>query len=304
MRERKSTLIEITLLGLLGGLALLSLVGPQLFRDRAAPQLLSLSVLLRDTDSSGWTVARQGMEQAADEFGAELRFLTLSTHGDSDEQTELCLREIDGGARALVVVPADPSALHTALLPCKTPVVTLESGMEGAEGTAAPDNTLLGQQLAQALLEDWDGGTVLLLDIDPSCAGVADRIQAAQAALEEQGVPTRRASSLDWPPQERWVMAFDPLVTQQTAEQKEAGALSFALYGVGSSTAITALLERGTISALAAWNDYAAGYLAVRQAVQAVRGEGQPLSPLTFSILRGEDIYAPDNQKLLFPVTS
>ena len=70
MRERKSTLIEITLLGLLGGLALLSLVGPQLFRDRAAPQLLSLSVLLRDTDSSGWTVARQGMEQAADEFGA------------------------------------------------------------------------------------------------------------------------------------------------------------------------------------------------------------------------------------------
>ena len=100
MRERKSTLIEITLLGLLGGLALLSLVGPQLFRDRAAPQLLSLSVLLRDTDSSGWTVARQGMEQAADEFGAELRFLTLSTHGDSDEQTELCLREIDGGARA------------------------------------------------------------------------------------------------------------------------------------------------------------------------------------------------------------
>ena len=59
MRERKSTLIEITLLGLLGGLALLSLVGPQLFRDRAAPQLLSLSVLLRDTDSSGWTVSHR-----------------------------------------------------------------------------------------------------------------------------------------------------------------------------------------------------------------------------------------------------
>ena len=76
---------------------------------------MSLTVLLRDTDSSGWTVARQGMEQAADELGAELRFLTLAAANDGAEQEELLLREIEDGAAALVVVPADPAALSAAL---------------------------------------------------------------------------------------------------------------------------------------------------------------------------------------------
>lgn len=98
-------------------------------------------------------------------------------------------------------------------------------------------------------------------------------------------------------------MTFEPGATRQAADQKEDG-YSFALYGVGSSTAITTSLEQGSIAAVAAWSDYAAGYLAVEQAVRAVRQRPQDLEPLTFSIVRGEDIYAPENQKLLFPVTS
>ena len=100
------------------------------------------------------------------------------------------------------------------------------------------------------------------------------------------------------------MMTFERSATLRTAERKEAEGLSFALYGVGGSTAITAHLERGTISAMAAWSDYAAGYLAVRQAVEATREPGRELEPLPFFILRGEDIYAPEYQKLLFPVTS
>ena len=65
---KKNNVVEIVILGVLGALVLLTLVIPQLFRERNEPRLLSLSVLLRDTDSSGWTVARQGMEQAADEL--------------------------------------------------------------------------------------------------------------------------------------------------------------------------------------------------------------------------------------------
>ena len=92
--------------------------------------------------------------------------------------------------------------------------------------------------------------------------------------------------------------------TRQAAEYKESEELAFALYGVGTSTAITVSLERGTIAAAAAWSDYAAGYLAVRQAVEAAQGNSRSLESLAFSIVRGEDIYAPENQKLLFPVTS
>ncbi len=300
MRTEKSRLIQIAILTALGLAAALSLALPQLLRGERDAQLLSLSVMLRDTDSSGWTVARQGMEQAADELGAELRFLTLTAAGDSEEQEALLLREIEDGAAALVVVPADPAALSAALDPWLVvcPTVTLESPMEGAAGVVSPDNALLGQELARALLEDWDGGEVLLLDTAGRCAGVADRLEAAAEALAAEGIPARRAPELpeDAP---RWVMAFEPLATQREAEGRD-----YTLYGVGSAPAVTAHLERGNIAAIAAWSDYAAGYLAVRRAVNAVRGTGGTPTPLPFFILREEDIYAPENQKLLFPIMS
>ena len=305
MKTKKSSLIQTGILAVLGLAVVLSLVVPQLFRGQRVPQLLSLSVMLRDTDSSGWTAAREGMEQAADELGAELRFLTLTTAGDSAEQEALLLREIEGGAAALVAVPADPEALSRALerwlVVC--PTVTLESPMEGAAGVVAPDNALLGQQLARALLEDWDGGEVLLLDTAGRCAGVADRLAAAAETLAAEGVPARRAESLEGE-EAPWVMAFEPNATLRAAERKEAEGWDCALYGVGTATAITAQLERGNIAAMAAWSDYAAGYLAVRRAVNAARGEEGEVDPLPFSILRGEDIYAPENQKLLFPIMS
>lgn len=305
MKTEKSRLIQIAILAALGLAAALSLALPQLLRGEREPQLLSLTVLLRDTDSSGWTVARQGMEQAADELGAELRFLTLAAANDGAEQEELLLREIEDGAAALVVVPADPAALSAALDPWLVvcPVVTLESPMEGAAGVVSPDNALLGQELAEALLEDWDGGEVLLLDTAGRCAGVSARLAAAEETLAAEGIPARRAEALPEEPP-RWVMAFEPSVTQRTAEGREAGGRDFALYGVGSAAAITAQLERGNLAAIAAWSDYAAGFLAVRRAVNAVRGREGTLAPLPFFILREEDIYAPENQKLLFPIMS
>lgn len=305
MKTGKSRLIQIAILAALGLAAALSLALPQLFRGERKEQLLSLTVMLRDTDSSGWTVARQGMEQAADELGAELRFLTLAAAGDSEEQAALLLREIEDGAAALVVVPADPAALSAALDPWLVvcPTVTLESPMEGAAGVVSPDNALLGEKLAEALLEDWDGGEALLLDTAGRCAGVSARLAAAEERLAAAGVPVRREAELaeDSP---RWVMSFEPSVTQRAAEKREAEGREFTLYGVGSAAAVTAQLERGNIAAVAAWSDYAAGYLAVRRAVNAVRGTERMLSPLPFSILREEDIYAPENQKLLFPIMS
>lgn len=306
MKTRKSGFIQIAILAALGLAAVLSLALPQALRGKRETPLLSLSVMLRDTDSSGWTIARQGMEQAADELGAELRFLTLTAANDSGEQADILLREIDSGAAALVAVPADPAALSAALdswlVIC--PTVTLESPMEGAAGTVSPDNALLGAELARALLEDWDGGEVILLDTAGTVTGVTDRLKAAEAVLTAAGVPVQPAEALPEGEDAKWVMAFEPSATQRAAERKEAEGRDFALYGVGTATAITARLERGSIAAMAAWSDYAAGYLAVRRAAGAARGEEGTVSPLPFSVLRGEDIYAPENQKLLFPVMS
>ena len=307
MKTHRSNLAEFILLSVLGALTVCSLVIPQLIREKDEPRLLSLSVLFRSTDSSGWTVTRQGMEQAADELGAELRFLTLTAPDDGGEQEELVRREAEGGADALVVIPASPFGLSGTLerQPLRCPVVTLESPLEGGAGVVAPDDALLGRRLAEALLADWDGGGVLLLDSGPAGSGITARLEAALETLTEAGAAVSRAEALpEGRVSERWVMAFEPGATLRSAEKKESEGQDYVLYGVGGSTAVTARLERGTVAAVAAWSDYAAGYLAVSQAVAAVQGGGEKLEPLPFSILRGEDIYEPENQKLLLPVTS
>ena len=316
-KRSRNAWIQLAVLALLGGAVILTLVLPQLSNRRTPDPPLELSVVIRESDSSLWGNARLGMEQAAAELRAETRFLVLSADNDGQEQEDLLRREYEGGAGALVVVPAEPETLAQDLreLTGKCPVVTLESALEGAEDTISPDNRALGQALALALLEDWTGGAVLLLDTAPGSFGVRDRLEGAKEVLEEAGVPVQcraaRAGGLpvvlDGLTREAgtdWIMAFEPAATQGAAAAKESRGLEQPLYGVGVTTDVAAWLERGTVTAVAVWSDYAAGYLAVESAVKAARGEKNKSEPLPFSVVRGEEIYDPDNEKLLFPVAS
>lgn len=317
MKHRRNDLIQLLVLLTLGTAVILTLVLPQVSAGRRPSQPLEVSVLIREPDSALWANARLGMEQAAGELGAELRFLTLSAANDGAEQEELLLRESERGADALVVAPAQTQALSGRLgeLTGQHPVVCLESPLEGAALTVAPDNRPLGGDLARAVLEDWTGGAVLLLDTAPGSAGVAARLEEARRVLEQAGVRVEtealpagelsaRLATLLRDSGARQVVAFEPSATERAAEAKESGGFSQLLYGVGVTANIAAWLERGTVSAVAAWSDYAAGYLAVEGAILAARGEEIPVKLLDFTVLRGEDIYEPDNQKLLFPVTS
>lgn len=317
-KKRKNDFIQLAVLVLLGLSVILSIILPQVTRQPKEPQILSVSILIRDTDSSLWTNTRLGMDQAADELGAELRFLTLTTPDDAAEQGELLRREMENGADAAVIVPADPDAIASVLSSSAEvcPIVSMESPVEGASGTIFADPVQLGTELAQALLADWTSGRVLLLDSGGGVNhSITARLEAARSVLEDAGVPVAERAcqsaglstglhSLLAETGSQWVMAFDAPATLQAAEGKELEQLSVPLYGVGSPVEIITRLEQGTISAVATWSDYAAGYLAVEHAVSVARGKDRATAPLSFSILRGEDIYEPNNQKMLFPVAS
>ena len=75
--------------------------------------------------------------------------------------------------------------------------------------------------------------------------------------------------------------------------------------GVGSAGEITAQLEKGVLSAVAAWSEYAAGYMAVENAAASIEGNpSRSEGTLKMSVIRKDEIYEPDNQKLLFPIIS
>lgn len=306
-KHRTNALLQLLVLFALAAAVALTLAWPQLPFARRENEPVEVSVILRQTDSSAWANARLGMEQAAGQLRAEVRIVTPSADNDAAEQAGLMGYEAQRGADVLVVIPAGDLPADPGV-----PVITLET--PGGDASVCPDNEALGRALAAAALEDAPAGGVLLVNSAPDAAGVSARLAAAKAALEEAGANVSEAAP--GPAEEGGleallagtdaaaVLLFEPSATEAAASAKEKLGLAPALYGVGSTGAIAAALERGTLSASAVWSDFAAGYLAVEGAVRAARGEAWQPETLDFSVLRGEDIYEPDNQKLLFPVAS
>ncbi|TCL44104.1 substrate-binding domain-containing protein [Harryflintia acetispora] len=309
-------LIQLVILCLLGVSVALTLVLPELPGIESRRRTLEISVLIREADTALWSNARLGMEQAAVDLGAELRFLPLAQDNDYASQAALLQREAKGGADAVIVVPADPEGLAAFLeeQSIELPVVTMESPMPGGRACFTPENGEMGRALAGAFLEDRRGERVLLLDTASRSTGVAQRLQACLQTLREAGVPfevqkaeaqslQRELPGLLGQTGAGAVIAFDYAATEALASVAQELPEQPLLYGVGATGAIAACLEKGTIAAAAAWSDYAAGYSSVQEAARRSRGERSLNTPqLGFRIVRGENLYEPDNQKLFFPV--
>ena len=124
-------------------------------RPSQPQKLLEISVLFRQSDASTWSVARQGMEQAALDLNAELRFLTPAGEDLVAEQRELLEREAASGTNAILLIPSDREALADTvevITSAGTPVVTLETDMSdaGASVCIGADNVALGEVLGNA----------------------------------------------------------------------------------------------------------------------------------------------------------
>ena len=286
--------------------------------SRQQTALLEMSVILREGDSTAASTLRKGIEQAAVDLNVELRFLAPSTANSTDEQAQLLAREVESAASAILLFPADRQALADAAgdAAAKAAVVTLETDMteQGAKACVSVDNAALGKALARAAINGVSpGGTVLLLDSVPGDNGIRERLDSASAALRAAG---RQVRLCPWTPEGDElavalqtgdigaVVAFEATALEAAAELARTNPRFPLLYGAGSSAAIAAGVERGRITAIAAENAFTAGYLAVEAAAAAARREPVSAMPaLDFAIIRQENMYNADNQKLLFPVT-
>ena len=281
------------------------------------PPLLEMSVILRDGDGAVSTM-RKGMEQAAQDLNVELRFLIPAEDNSAVQQAQLLEREVAGAASAVLLIPADREALGDAVSAAagKTTLVTVETDMTawGAAASITMDHQELGAALGAAALNGVpEGGTVLLLDSLPGDNGIRERMEAAKAVLERGG---RQARVYKWDPdttslpdilrieRPRAIIAFEAAALADVAELSRGEDAFPLLYGCGSTASIAAALEKGRVTAITAVNVFSAGYLAVEAAAALARHEDwTAAAPVAFSIVRQENMYDSDNQKLLFPVT-
>lgn len=282
--------------------------------------LVQLSVISRE-ENSVWTTTRAGMEQAAADVGAELRFLAPTVANDAREQETLLNRELEGGAEGIILIPADRTVLADTVRRTNRMVVTLETAMEHTQGCVGVDNTALGEAIARSAMNGvYKGHTAVLLDSAPGENGIRERIAAARALLVKEGrhvvevTPTvdkplmEQLSEVVRETQPTAVLAFEASALEEAAElvramNTEGYKAPPLLYGTGSTPAIAAGLEQGRITAIHAKDDFSSGYIAVMTAVRAVRHQTmEKQEPLSFLLVRQENMYDTDRQKLLFPV--
>lgn len=308
MKQKGYRAWQMVVLGLLAAAMVVSLMIPESLLTPPGPKRVEISILLRQGDSEVFSTARQGMEQAAEDLGAELRFLTLEAEDDGISQVELLRRQAEMDVDAAVVIPADCTALEQLLDDWQgLPVVTLESQVAGAQAFVGIDDEAVGRMLAQQVAGSCPAsGRVLLADAFPGCAGPSRRLESAKQTLKTEGFAPEVCSELTVEALEgaAAVLCFEPVSLEQAAAlaaQCEAAPL---VYGAGVSASVVASLETGGIAAAIAWSDYAAGYLAVSQAAAAARGEQAESQTLPVTLVKEGETYDKDHQKLLYPVFS
>ncbi len=160
-------------------------------------EIYQIAVIIEDSRDDNYGSFRKGMDQAALELNADVRFFTLYEKLDADQQMELIGREQQDGADALIVVPADEDRVVDALAghQVTVPMVLLGSGLtgEGVTGTVVVDYGKMGELLGQKMAEHMDEHRTVLVFSDPSAQSGASRrfLEGARTVMEEEGILCR-----------------------------------------------------------------------------------------------------------------
>lgn len=306
----------------LAGLYLIS--STDLVLKERETQVYSLSIIVPDENDDCWSNFKKGMDKAAIEFNADLSFVTLYQRGHADQQSELMLREIENGAQALIICPADSKIIAETLEKSNitAPVIALHSNIESSQIKAyiGADSYSMGKDLASAIKQDSRSAgiaEVIAVSVPGKRSNVSEVYEGLQSALLSSGLRLRREFALNdedaarilstlHPELGEVIVALDTLTMQTFASQvRLLEENRQALYGVGCTNNIIRGLEDGAIRAACVANDYDAGYLTVKTAVELLdrsisAGIGRLVSS---SLVRPQYMYVKENEMLLFPIS-
>ncbi len=289
-------------------------------------QVYAISVIVEDTVDDNYVNFRKGMDRAAIEYNVDVSFITLYDEGSKKQQEELILREQQDGSRAIVVSPVDSGQILQlqADKRVSVPLVFLNSEISSVGDELSARITFdyyqMGQELAkQVLAEQPIGQRFYLLgkrqpdqisrqfedgieNVLTAAGCEVIRLQGGQADERKKQVETVWEQDFG-----RAVMiALDPVSLTEAAQVLSDGERTAGiggLYGRGTTVRLLNYLDRGVIRGLCITDDFTAGYLSVRTAVELAGNQLVPaLGYLESHYIRREDLRRTEYEKLLYPI--
>lgn len=288
-------------------------------------EIYPLSVIIEGSGDEHYMNFRKGMDRAAIELNADVRFISLYEENDDQQQLEMMVREQQDGARALIVTPTNEAAMERAIsgLNLTVPLVLVDSDVASLAVSAVVtvDYFQMGQKLAKEVLRRHpDRPPVCFFQDGPKSDITARFEEGLRAVLVPAGYqPDVIIRQND----KTFLQAIEG-----TADQKTDGAVVIALdqeslgeaasiladsstdksgvkglYGRGATASILNYLDGNVISGLCVTDGFCAGYLSVKRAVEAVTKQPTEKKTLMESYyIEKEDLRNIRYEKMLYPI--
>lgn len=273
-----------------------------------------------------WRVVEQGVAVAAEEQRVVCNITAPQMEKDIDDQIELVEQAIARSPDAIILAACDYDRLRPV---CEQAVekgillVTLDSDVnyEGRRCFISTDNYEIGRKLA--LLVDVETGEADKFGVVGHVASTSTAVERRDGLLEnvegaggrlaaiaycessEELAEQRAMEMLREHPDIKCMVGLNESSAIGVAEAVSAlGRGQIPVIACDSSQRQIEFMESGIIKAFVIQNPFNMGYLAVTSTVKLLRGESVPAVVHTESVvIRKEDLYSPQNQKLLFPFT-
>lgn len=286
-------------------------------------QIYGISVIVEDTSDDNYVNFRKGMDRAAIELHADVSFITLYDKGSRQQQSELILREQQDGCKALIVSPVDAKQILDMQQDkqINIPLILLnwENGPagDGIMSWLGFDYYSMGQELGEMICEDQEPGKRVYLFGEPDTVSVRFR-DGVMSALETKGFETallegekgeseeKAEKTADQEGKNAVFVALDPVslteMAQKISETGEESSMA-GLYGRGTTARILNYLDKGIIKGLCITDDFSAGYLSVKLAVNLAENRiVEDMGYLESGCIRREDLRDVEYEKMVYPI--
>lgn len=300
----KKKILVVAIVFLLLGVSLVRLSGDSVWSPKQ-DETIQISFIARGKKTESWSTIEQGIEQAANDLNVEITPIYLSSENDASEQISLLNREVQNGADAVLIAPANSEDLRAPIEEAQkqVPVVAIESTVAGMETLPyiGCDNVSLGQALGEEILASGGKGTkVAILQNSLSCSSVKERYQGVLEVLQQYGMelsfweipddPTQAYETAKTLLQRQDVnkaVALDGATLEAVAraekELSPPGVTTVDIYGVGRTNQVVSYLEEKVITSIGVQNEFNIGYLGVKAAVDQIQGNEAESATINFA---------------------
>lgn len=280
-----------------------------------------ISVLINESMDDRWVIVKEGMEQAATDYNAELNIVLTDRIANASEQQELILREIEGGTNGIVLEPVAGVGLSNFIAEHQGNVAITLIGSDltpqNVYDCVAPDSSEMGRMLGRAFMEDiGNDGTEPKIGVFASSSpdyaaeqcmkGFMEEIQSdgdifrvdPDSRLDSEIVREINLQGINV------LVAFESRMTEKMVDLVATANFETMpkVYGTGYSQKAIYYLDKGFVTKLVLTNEFNLGYLAVESAATKQSPRGLKYPRMEIYVVDQNNLYDEDFQKILFPI--